>query len=205
MPTRAELPSSRKLIRSTVIAILAAIALLVTVVLPAEYAIDPTGVGKVLGLTEMGQIKQQLAEEAEIAEAAEIAEGTVNASVGDAAPSEAIQPAPTEAQKQNWQDVVTVTLAPGEAAEVKLTMEKDGIAQYEWVTNQGHLNSDLHADGSGRAFISYRKGRAEVTDAGELTAEFDGSHGWFWRNRSDVTVEITLNIRGAYSDIKRML
>ena len=36
-------------------------ALLVTMVLPAEYGIDPTGVGRVLGLTEMGEIKQQLA------------------------------------------------------------------------------------------------------------------------------------------------
>jgi len=32
--------------------------------LTAEYGTDPTGVGNVLGLTEMGEIKQQLAREA---------------------------------------------------------------------------------------------------------------------------------------------
>ena len=66
LPTRAELPSTGKLIRSTLVAAVVAAGLLVTVVLPAEYAIDPTGAGRLVGLTEMGEIKQQLAEEAEL-------------------------------------------------------------------------------------------------------------------------------------------
>ncbi|MFY0990742.1 hypothetical protein [Halomonas sp. C05BenzN] len=70
LPTRAELPSTGKLIRSTLVAAVVAVALLVTVVLPAEYAIDPTGAGRLLGLTEMGEIKLQLAEEAELDRAA---------------------------------------------------------------------------------------------------------------------------------------
>ena len=65
IPTRAELPTSRQLIKSTIVAIVSATVILVTIVLPSEYAIDPTGVGKVLNLTEMGEIKQQLAEEVE--------------------------------------------------------------------------------------------------------------------------------------------
>src|SRR3546814_2926708 len=64
IPSKSELPSTGKLITSTVIAMATAGMLLVTVVLPSEYAIDPTGVGRVLGLTEMGEIKTQLAEEA---------------------------------------------------------------------------------------------------------------------------------------------
>lgn len=64
LPTRAELPSSARLKRSTIVAALAASALLVTVVLPAEYGIDPTRAGRLLGLTEMGEIKTQLAREA---------------------------------------------------------------------------------------------------------------------------------------------
>ncbi|WP_372609395.1 hypothetical protein [Halomonas sp.] len=66
LPTRAELPSSGKLIRSTLLAAVMAPVLLATVVLPSEYAIDPTGAGRLLGLTEMGEIKLQLAEEAEL-------------------------------------------------------------------------------------------------------------------------------------------
>ncbi|HEU0076657.1 MAG TPA: hypothetical protein VFQ76_03350, partial [Longimicrobiaceae bacterium] len=55
-PPKNELPSSRALLRSTAIAAATAAVLLVTVVLPAEYGVDPTGVGRVLGLTEMGEI-----------------------------------------------------------------------------------------------------------------------------------------------------
>lgn len=207
MPTRAELPSSRKLIRSTIIAIAAATTLLVTVVLPAEYAVDPTGVGKVMGLTEMGEIKQQLALEAAADEQTAAPIETLETSETKAAEraAEALVSPASVVAAQEWADVVTLTLAPGEAAEVKLTMKKDGMAKYEWVTNQGHLNSDLHADGANKAFVSYRKGRAETSDTGELTADFDGSHGWFWRNRSDVDVEVTLRVSGVYSEVKRVL
>ena len=61
--------TSGGLIRSTLIASGAAAAMLSVVYLPAEYGIDPTGLGAVLGLTEMGQIKQQLYAEAEADEA----------------------------------------------------------------------------------------------------------------------------------------
>ena len=65
IPSRDQLPSTRQLLRSTFIAIATAIVLLVTTVLPGEYGIDPTGIGRLLGLTEMGEIKEQLSREAE--------------------------------------------------------------------------------------------------------------------------------------------
>src|SRR5687767_13907232 len=65
MPSRAELPTSGQLVRSTLIAATVAAALLVTVVLPAEYGIDPTGAGQVLGLTQTGELKSQLHDVAE--------------------------------------------------------------------------------------------------------------------------------------------
>ena len=60
-PNTDELPSSAQLLRSTIIALVAAIVILVTVILPAEYAIDPTGIGRALGLAEMGVIVGGLA------------------------------------------------------------------------------------------------------------------------------------------------
>ncbi|HDZ47317.1 hypothetical protein LCGC14_0026870 [marine sediment metagenome] len=99
LPTRAELPSTGKLLRSTLLAAVIAIALLVTVVLPAEYAIDPTGAGRLLGLTEMGEIKNQLAEEAELdqandeATAMQASQPTApQESAGDNQPTAAIAP-----------------------------------------------------------------------------------------------------------------
>ena len=62
-PSNTDLPSAAKLIKSTFVAIALAALILVTAVLPAEYGIDPTGVGNVLGLTKMGEIKVSLAQE----------------------------------------------------------------------------------------------------------------------------------------------
>lgn len=65
LPNRADLPTPSQLLRSTILAATAAAAILITTILPAEYAIDPTGVGRKLGLTQMGEIKKQLSLEAQ--------------------------------------------------------------------------------------------------------------------------------------------
>ena len=84
--SRLEPSSPRRLARSTFIALLAAVFLLVTVVLPAEYGIDPTGVGRALGLTHMGEIKTRLAKEALADAAADAAAAAAEDSAAAAAP-----------------------------------------------------------------------------------------------------------------------
>ncbi|PKL97106.1 MAG: transmembrane anchor protein, partial [Gammaproteobacteria bacterium HGW-Gammaproteobacteria-9] len=34
---------------------------------------------------------------------------------------------------------------------------------------------------------------------------FDGTHGWFWRNRSNSDVTITLKTKGEYLSVKRVI
>ena len=34
-----------------------------------------------------------------------------------------------------------------------------------------------------------------------MTAPFSGKHGWFWRNRGDATVTVTLRVGGAYAQL----
>jgi hypothetical protein len=75
--------TSGGLIRSTLIASGVAVAMLSVVYLPAEYGIDPTGFGAVLGLTEMGQIKQQLYAEDEADEAGAGAVATLDPAILD--------------------------------------------------------------------------------------------------------------------------
>ena len=222
LPSRDDLPSSESLLKSTLVALLAAIVILVTIVLPAEYGIDPTRIGRVLGLTQMGEIKMQLAEEAAADREASTAqtdapasqEATVSSAaaipqdtpVETAVPEEAApaDEAPAEPAAPERRDTISITLQPGEATEVKLTMRQGEVAIYEWTTDQAGLNSDLHGDNPQDAFISYRQGRNEPGDSGEFTAEFDGAHGWFWRNRSEVAVTVTLRTRGAYSEFNRL-
>jgi hypothetical protein len=78
LPTRAELPSAMKLMQSTILAAIVALTLLITIVMPSEYGIDPTGVGRLLGLKQMGEIKTQLAEEPPLTNRRVRASGAVN-------------------------------------------------------------------------------------------------------------------------------
>lgn len=64
MPRRADLPTSARLKRSTAISGVVAALLLTTVVFPSEYGVDPTRIGRLLGLTQMGEIKTRLSVEA---------------------------------------------------------------------------------------------------------------------------------------------
>ena len=212
LPTRAELPSSRQLIRSTVIAVVTAGVLLTTAVLPAEYGIDPTGIGNALGLKKMGEIKTTLAKEAASeapgSPAADVAPSTTTATATTMPKSEAAaSPSPTP-EPAGKSDEVTVSLKPGQAAEVKLDMRKGAKVTYEWTVRGGLVNVDAHGDPVNPPagfYHGYGKGRQMSKDAGVLQAAFDGKHGWYWRNRSSSAVTVTLNTNGEYTAIKRVL
>jgi hypothetical protein len=205
MPTRAELPTSAQLLRSTLIAFVTAAVLLVTVVMPADYGIDPTGIGRLLNLTEMGEIKKELAAEA-AADAAAQPAGVAAATAVQAssvAPVDSPSAAPAaETPKPVWRDETRITLQPGEGIEIKLSMNKDAKALFAWAVQGGVVNFDTHGDALGRS-ISYEKGRGVASDEGELVAAFDGKHGWFWRNRGNAAVTLLLQTGGDYAGIDR--
>ncbi|WP_020651454.1 hypothetical protein [Massilia niastensis] len=206
MPRRAELPSHAQLLRSTAIALVTAGVLLATVVLPSEYGIDPTGIGNVLQLTEMGKIKAALAAEALADEAAaeRKPQGGAAAAVAFTAPPATPAPAAGTVRKDEMQ----VTLQPGEGTEVKMAMLKGATVHYEWKTDGGPVNHDTHGDpanGPANTFHSYKKEKQVTGSSGEFAAVFDGNHGWFWRNRGDKPVTITLKTSGAYASIKKMM
>ncbi len=197
------LPSSQRLLRSTVIALVTALVILVVAVLPAEYGVDITGAGRVLGLTEMGELKVALAKEAAAADAAESAA----AAGGQAAPTSAGAPATASAPADSgWTHVTEIPLAPNEGKEVKLVMLKGARAQFEWSVAGGVVNHDTHGDSTGapNSYYNYRKGTGVSGDQGELVAAMDGAHGWFWRNRSRASVTVTLRTKGGYSELKKM-
>lgn len=197
-PDASELPSSAKLVKSTGIAAVIATALLVTVVLPAEYGVDPTRVGSLLGLTEMGRIKMQLAAEAEAEEAGLATSASAPAAV-TTTPAEAAS-TPTGQRT----DETVITLAPDQGAEIKLVMEEGARVDFTWTSSGGAINYDTHADRPGTPYHGYGKGSEQRVE-GELVAAFTGSHGWFWRNRTGEPVTITLRTEGAYSEVKRVV
>lgn len=205
-----ELPSAGKLLRSTLIAAAVAAVLLFTVVLPAEYGVDPTGIGRVLGLTQMGEIKVSLAREAAAADSLEAAGLVVPASGSTASPNvprtdaPRSAPSPDAAIPGTTSHVTEVVLRPNEGAEIKLVMRKDARVRYSWSVDRGAVNYDIHADAPGIRYHGYGKGSGKPSDEGDLVAAFDGSHGWFWRNRGREVVTVTLRTDGEYTELKRM-
>ncbi len=214
LPDRAELPGAARLVRSTVVAALVAAVLLVTAILPAEFGIDPTGIGRALGLAQMGEIKASLAASAKAGEVAPAAsagpvkpvtEESVAARPAVAGQPSAVSTAGAATQRQ---DTVSVTLKHGQAAEFKLAMRKDASVSYEWSTAGVPVNYDAHGDPVDAPkdfYHGYGKGRNRTGDSGTLKAAFDGKHGWFWRNRSGADATITLRTRGEYEKIERVL
>lgn len=205
------IPSARTLIRSTLIAAVVATVLLLTIVLPAEYAIDPTGIGRLLGLAEMGEIKVTLEQEAR-ADANRAP--TAVAPCPPAAPVTAAVPPPLSSgsaaspaspvASTALTHATRVTLKPGEGKEVKLKMRSGARVTFSWVTDVGVVNYDTHGDDAQGTYYGYGKGKGARTQKGELVAAVDGMHGWFWRNRTTEVVTITLETNGDYQELKEM-
>lgn len=213
VPPKSELPTSAQLLKSTLVAAGVAATLLVTVVLPSEYDIDPTGVGKVLGLKQMGEIKSQLAEEAEADRQRDLKKpvqlnkpsiGQQSGTFGQLFASIFVSPAYAHDGQDQYDPQTTETsvkLAPGEGLEVKLEMHKGDIVEFDWTANGAVVNFNHHGEAEGESVV-YEKGRAVAEKKGRFEALFDGEHGWWWRNRTGDNVTIILNTKGRYGDIK---
>jgi len=216
IPSDRDVPPTAKLIKSTIIAAVVAAILLVTVVMPAEYGIDPTGIGSVIGLKRMGEIKMSLAKESEattpaLEETTPALEEMTAKAISKAKPdvpakvllTEAITSTPSNSTPINSHEM-TFILAPDEAAEIKVVLAKGAAVDYVWEADGDAINFDVHGD-SNELNISYHpyyKGSDKKRE-GTLVADFDGTHGWFWRNRTGETSTITLSTSGEYSDIIR--
>lgn len=95
---------------------------------------------------------------------------------------------------------VTLTLQPGEGQEVKATMKAGEEFDFAWSTDKGAVNYDQHGEMAGAAsddYTSYDKG-TKASATGKFRAPFDGTHGWYWRNRTDGPVTITVTANGQF-------
>ena len=194
IPTDTEVPSTAKLIKSTIIAAITAGILLVTVVMPSEYGIDPTGIGNAIGLKRMGEIKTSLVEEA--AADAAMDKGAIPIVKAET------KPEPIAVSTQS--DAVKITLDPDKSTEIKVTMKEAGKVNYSWDAGGSGIFFDVHGDSKALEinYHKYEKGTADKK-SGTLEAAFDGNHGWYFKNRNAEPVTFTLEIDGEYSAVKR--
>jgi len=161
---------SRSLLKATVLAIIVAAISLVLFILPAEYNIDPTGIGQKLGLTVFNESNEN---------------------------SDAISSTKTS---ENEQESVTLTVPAGRGIEYKLAMKQFQKATYEWTTDGDYLYVDLHGEPKGDTtgyFESYTIATVKEMK-GSFTVPFEGSHGWYWKNTSNKDVQVQLTFSGDY-------
>jgi len=190
-PNIDDLPTKKQLFISTIIAIIVAAVILITVVLPSEYGVDITGIGSALGLKKMGEIKTSLEKEANSPKKNAVLE-TNNIKKENT-------------KKEIKSEKLQYEIKPGKAIEIKLVMDKASKVTYKWSCSTGSVNYDLHGDSKVNDFISYKKGRSTTTENGTLVAKFTGNHGWWWKNIGNETLTITLEISGAYKGIKKFM
>ena len=153
--------------------VLAAVALL-TLILPAEYNIDPTGIGQRLGLTVLAQSSESSRVDSE--------------SVPDSTMS---------------QQVIEITVPANKGIEYKLQVAQYDKVSYEWMTDGGSLYFDLHGEPEGDTSGYFESYAIATLDAmkGSFIVPFDGSHGWYWKNTSDKSVAIQLILNGQFQII----
>lgn len=197
MPDTRPVPTLRQLGKATVIAILAATAVLIIAVMPAEYGIDLTGVGKLLGLTAMSsaEARNQSAPSSEATSTTE----SQPANVGGAETRVII----TQNALPLRVEELSLVLAPGKGAEIKASMEKGEHFVFGWVSEGGKVDFDFHGEprnAKGDEFTSYFKG-LQSANQGIFTAPFAGTHGWYWENVGKEPVTVRVKVSGFYEKL----
>jgi hypothetical protein len=177
--------SSGQLIRGVLMAIGAATIVLVVAVLPAEYGIDVTGVGERLGLMRPAGTS-----------APALAPGPQSSRLGEAA---VVENGPFRT------DELSISLEPGDGAEIKAFMSRGRRFVYTW-TATAPVSVDMHGeplDASPGEFTSYLKQDDQASGHGAFEAPFDGTHGWFWENLGPDPVTVTVKTSGFYDRLAR--
>nr|WP_083699924.1 hypothetical protein [Shewanella sp. UCD-KL12] len=197
--------STATLAKASLVAAVIAAVVLTTAILPAEYNIDPTGIGKALGLTQ-------------IAEAASTAPATETSTSGSetviafeqvaTVKTKEIANAPTVAQIAQARktagvrsDTVKIDIPAGKGLEYKLIMDEFTHLEYEWSTGGEALYFDFHGEPKGDSTGYFESFSITTSNKvkGSLTTPFAGSHGWYWKNKTNAPITVTLSTKGDYT------
>lgn len=192
--------STRDLLRGMLIAAGVAGVILTLVVLPAEYGIDPTGVGQALGLKSLsGNVNAPPnPSKGNLPAVATPATGRVMPA-GASVTISSKQSAPYRA------DTREVVLDAGQGLEVKTLLAKGAPLIYSWKTKNGEkISTDFHGEpenAKNNEFESYIEEKLVSESKGSVIAPFTGTHGWYWLNETDKPVTVVLQASGFYTDM----
>ena len=176
-------PPRGKLVKATLIALIGAGIVLVAAVLPAEYGIDPLGVGRATGLMDLFAAGG----EEEVAAPATVTPGLTGP----------VFPRPYE-----WRvDAREFVIPPGTGMEFKYELDRGSTFVYSWKATN-FVDFDFHTEPEGKpreASESFDKGEASQR-RGAYTAPYDGILGWWFENKTNRDVTVTLHTAGFYEE-----
>lgn len=192
--------SSAQLLKTTVIAAGVAALILVTVVLPAEYGVDPLHTGRLLGLGALSAAKDDA--------------GAPTESPVESSPQSSIAPAPAatlmHAHPQKYRSArVEIEVKGREELEYKALLATGEPLLYSWTVAGGEVYFEFHGEPTEGNwpkdfYRSYEIVESAAAAHGSFVAPFTGNHGWYWRNLSDQPVTIVLETSGYYSKLGRI-
>ena len=187
--SREGLPSGKSLVKATAIAAVTAGVLLVTTILPAEYGIDPTGLGKSMGLTALTAANVTEPEGGSAPASVEL----LGAAIGPVWKSDV----------GFRSDKMSLTLMPRQGAEIKAIMQAGENFVFHWEVEGGDVSFDMHGEppNGGDDFTSFWVGRNETKASGSFEAPFEGTHGWYWQNNGTDPVTVHLTTAGYYAEL----
>lgn len=202
-----EPPSGKKIALGSGIAVIVALFVLVTVIWPAEYGRDPTGIGGLLGITGMSAGNQT--ETIEVATLDPISGNEILREVeipdfGEPVPLPNPEVAQNEATAPE-SETLTIELGVDAQTEIKAVLRKGKVIVFDWAVDEGVVHSEFHGhtpEFGENFWVMYKEDkRGAAGGQGSLVAPFDGEHGWYWQNLNTHPVTITLNITGYYDDL----
>ncbi len=205
-------PARRPLVLITLGALAVATVAAVLFVLPAEYGIDPTGVGAATGVSKLAATQPAPARTL----AVETGDDPAVPAPADLPPEAVLAPASATryydtAYRTNSIDIPLK--AKGDAngdngVEYKFYMKKGQTIVYSWettdLTDKDELFYDFHAEQQPlpaghpkNEYIEYRN-EAALQGHGSLTVPVDGIHGWYFENRASKPIIVRLKVSGFY-------
>jgi len=200
-------PTKQQILKATGVAFVIAVVILFTVVLPAEYGIDPLRTGAALGLTSLAKTVATPAPAAVSVTTVEHGPVVVEPGANGEAP---IIKGVFVAQPNRYKiDSRELKLGPGEGMEIKYHMQAGAGMVYSWTANQ-KIQYEFHGEPDTKPanagpdyFESYEKDdKVGITQSnGTFTAPSTGIEGWFWDNESGDEVTVKLVTAGFYDYI----
>ncbi|MBL7767526.1 MAG: hypothetical protein JNK20_01060 [Flavipsychrobacter sp.] len=188
----------KSIINQVAIALLVGGIILISAVLPAEYGIDPLGIGKLTGFSKLYVKDVKTAASGSSQPHKTLLLENVGSGPEVPVPSAVNDPAPATQLEQRADDI-SVLVPAGKGLEYKVNMLKYGTLRYEWITDSGELYFDFHGEvkGNSNYFDSYTIAYSNNM-VGSLVAPFEGPHGWYFKNNSVQDITVKLRLKGQY-------